>query len=205
MCILFVLFYFSDTNTTRPCITDAIGASHQFPLPAACRSSRSNDGAPVPSARPQLSIHLHWPVPIGSTRTIYPDKPTPPSHFWTNTPISMSHYRIFIRLPAPPSNFLTDTPSANSQSRNYPTYYLPPQVIFEPTRQALQASSVFFTSLLAPLIHFRIDTTSAVSQYCHSSSDYLPLQAISEPTCQALSSSPIIPHRIHNSSMTPLA
>ena len=35
MCTLFVLFCFSDTNNPRPCSTDANGASHHFPYPAA--------------------------------------------------------------------------------------------------------------------------------------------------------------------------
>ena len=33
MCTLFVLFCFSGTNIPRPCITDAIGASHHLPYP----------------------------------------------------------------------------------------------------------------------------------------------------------------------------
>ena len=116
----------------------------QPPLSTSRRPSRSNDGAPVPAARPQPSIFPHCPVPIGSTLSIKHTKPAPTSHFWNNTPSAVIQYRLFhqinppsklfpnrhykrcetvpsflIRLPAPPSHFKNNTQSTVSQSFHY--------------------------------------------------------------------------------------
>ena len=63
-------------------ILRALAAPTQLVLAtASCRPSRANVGALIPSARPQPSIRLHCPYPIGSTRPIKSVKPTPPIHF----------------------------------------------------------------------------------------------------------------------------
>ena len=54
------------------------------------------------------------------------------------------------RLPAPPSHFRTNMPSAMLQSRNYSSDYLPLQLIFKPTRQALWASLVIPHHITCP-------------------------------------------------------
>ena len=71
--------------------------------------------------------------------------------------------------------------------------------------QAMWASPIIPQQITCPPSNFWTDTSSAVSQSHNSSSNYLPFQAIFELTHQTLWSSSIIPHRIHHSSMTPLA
>ena len=171
---------------------------------ASRRPSISNGGAPVLAALPQPPIIPYCPVPIGSIWTINPAKPSPPSHFWTDKSIDVSQSHIFHQI-ACPSN-----PLSNRHAKRC-----------EPVLS-------FLNILPAPPRHFQTNIPSAVIQSClfhqitcpsktflnwHAkrcdpvpsfSSDFLPLQAIFKLTGQALWSSPVIPHHIHHSSMTPL-
>ena len=77
MCNLFVLFFFSDTNTLRPCNTDIIGASHHFPQPAAPQDPI----VALPFWRLLTSVHP-TPVPPKS----HPVHPSHLSHPDSNQP-----------------------------------------------------------------------------------------------------------------------
>ena len=203
VCSLFVLFWFPDKNTPRPCITDAIGGSHRFPLPV----SPQYPMAELPFQPPTLNR-------LSARTSLYPLIPPDQSSlsslllraiFEPKRQVLWSIPFFLIVLPAPPIHFRTNTPSAVSQSCHFSTDYLTLQAIFEPTIQSLWASPVFFVRLPAPPIHFWTDMPITVIQSCNYSSDYLPLQDIFKLTRQALWASPVIPHWIHHSSMTPLA
>ena len=76
---LFLLFCCSDTNTPRPCSTNAIGASHRLPLPAtpqepmvALPFRRLLTSVPPSHSRPTPVPPPSHPRPIQSIRPIQP-------------------------------------------------------------------------------------------------------------------------------------
>ena len=135
-----------------------------------------------------------------------------PSHFRTDTPsqalwdspIITQH----ITYPSKPFLNRHTNPSPVIHSCHPSTYYLPPQVILEPTSQAktCEKGPVIPHHIACPSKPFlnRHGKPSAMRQSRHSPTDYLPLQAIFEPTSQATWSSHVIPHWMHHSSMTHL-
>ena len=68
VCSLFVLFCCSDTNTLRPCSTDAIGASHHLPPPA----THQEIIVALPFRSLLTSVPPSYPCPIWSVRPIQP-------------------------------------------------------------------------------------------------------------------------------------
>ena len=167
---LFVLFCCFHTNTLPPCRTEAIDGSHHFLSPAA--PSWGNGEAPVPAARPQLSIRLPCPVPIGYTLPINPAKPAPPKPFWDQ------HAKWCEPVPY------------------FSSYYLPLQAIFKPTRQALWSIPVTPHHITCPYNPFSDRQATRCKQVLHFSSYYLPLQEIFGLTRQALWDILVFPRQI---------
>ena len=153
-----------------------------------------------PSARPQPSTRLQFPVPIGPTQPIKPANPVPPSHFKPKR-------QVLWALPSPPSHFWTDTPcQALWASPVVPQHITcPSKPLLNQHAKRCEPVPSFLIILPAPPSIFWTNTLIAVSQSRNFSSDYLPLQAIFEPTRQAIWANSVILHRIHHSSMTPLA
>ena len=172
LCNLSVLFCCYYTNTTHTCSTNTIGGLHRFLPPSAsqepmvalpfrppdlnCQSARTHlspSGTPARSSQQNLPLQaIFEPTSqlLWASTVFFIRLHTPPIHFRTDTPSTVSQSHLFIKLPAPSSHFWTYTLSAVSQSCHSYPYYLPHQDIFEPIFQALWSNSIIPHHITCP-------------------------------------------------------
>ena len=116
VCSLFGLFCCSDTNTLRPCITNAIGGSHPFPPSASPQEPMMVLPFHLPSLN-CLSVHTALYQSGKPGRSSLSSLPLQ-AIFKPTRQVLWASPVFFIRLIAPPSHFRTNTTSAVSQSCN---------------------------------------------------------------------------------------